>query len=172
MNYNEYYGKLFIEDLNTFRGWTAESQISHREDVDGVFAIQFHIIDDNIYTIAPWGNERIGLFAAALFFTVLVDQVCYTHFHSIYVKFQSLTRYPKLRGPCPGGCQNLHPNTIFSWFTQCFKQHNINIDLDYKPIFTSAVTTMKNEVFDFILQHAPDVDEEDFWNRCVQHFPY
>ena len=171
MNYREYYGQTFIEDLNAFRAWATASRVSHRENVDGVFAIQPHIIKENSKEIASWGTGRLGLFATALFFIVLVDQVCYTHFHYIYSKFQSLTRYPKLRGPCPGGCQNRHPSSIFSWLTPCLPQHDINFNLEFAPLVASALPIMKQEVFDFLKQHAPTVDKEAFWEKCAQHVP-
>ena len=172
MNYREYYSQPFIEDLNAFRAWATASRVSHRENVERVFAIQPHIIQENSKVIASWGTERIGLFATALFFTVLVDQVCYTHFHYIYLKFQSLTLYPKLRGPCPGGCRNLHPSEIFSWLTPCLPQRDINFDMEYTPLVTSALPIMKQEVFDFFTHHAPTVDKETFWEKCAQHLPF
>jgi len=172
MNYREYYGQPFTEDLNAFRAWATASRVSHKENVEGVFAIQPHIINENSKVISSWGNDRIGLFATALFFTVLVDQVCYTHFHSFYSKFQSLTRYPKLRGPCPGGCQNRHPRTIFSWLTPCLPQHNIKFDLKFASLISSALPIMKQEVFDFLTEHAPTVDKEAFWEKCSKHVPF
>jgi len=114
--------------------------------------------------------ERLRLFATALFFTVLVDQVCYTHFRDIYLEFQSLTRYPKFCGDCPGGCyHHLHPMSIFEtigsapgpaygWSGQT-------------KLLDEAIEVMHAEVLDFSNTYLPSIDGELFWRRCVDEMP-
>lgn len=60
----------------SFFGWATASQVSHQEDIDGVFATQPHLIREHAQELAAWGQDRLVLFATALFFMVLVDQVC------------------------------------------------------------------------------------------------
>jgi hypothetical protein len=63
------------------------------------------------FSLSLEGQEYFGV---ALFFTVLTDMVCFSHFKPYYSNFKSLTRYPKFIGNCPGGCNfHYHPSDIF-----------------------------------------------------------
>ena len=171
MTFREYYGAPFVEDVNTFRAWVAASRLSHREDLDGVFAIQPHLIEEHAHEIAKWGSERVALFATALFFTVLVDQVCYTHFHHAYSEFQHLTRYPKLCGLCPGGCQNRYPTDVFSWLAECFPSGRSELYGAYEHTVSDAVPVMKEEVLSFFSRYVRTIDPTQFWGWCERHLP-
>ena len=171
MTFREYYSAPFIEDLNAFRTWAKASKVSHQEDIDGVFAIQPHLTREHAKELATWGQDRLVLFATALFFTVLVDQVCYTHFRASYAYFQQLTRYPKLRGLCPGGCQNRHPSDIFTWIADCLQTTRTDMYRAYTATVGDAIPVMKEEVFEFFRCHLTAVDPTTFWAYCERFIP-
>ncbi len=169
MKFREYYAPPFVEDLNAFRTWAGASRISHREDLEGVFAIQPHLIKEHAKEVASWGTERVALFSAALFFTVLIDQICYTYFQHGYREFQHLTRYPKLRGLCPGGCQNRHPTLVFSWLAEALGESRFEFEHGYRNIVGDAIPVMKDEVFDFFCRHVSSIEPAAFWGQCESY---
>src|SRR5688500_7663918 len=110
MLFADYYNKLFREDLAQVLD---ASPPAHAHEPDEV-TIQPKTISEANLIVQSWAQDRRLLFAAGLFLTVLADQVCYTHFADSYPRFRSLTKYPKWRGDCPGGClSHIHPGAVF-----------------------------------------------------------
>ncbi len=111
------------------------------------------------------------LFAVALFFTVLIDMVCFTYYKDSYTKFQRLTLYPKLIGNCLSWCRyHLHPRDIFFAMNQGRVATEPNLLFIEK--FTEATGVMEKETNDFFRQHLNEINGQEFWNRCKAEFPY
>jgi len=190
VKYRKYYGDPFLSDLDIFRTWAQGGPHGEHPkfSTNPIFAIQPYLFERHSHDLILWGEERLFLFSTAIFFTVLVDQVCYTHFNHSYPHFQHLTRYPKLRGPCPGGCNNRHPRDIF-WMVNYYvfkddwpggrylKDHRPLDPLDHhrdllvRSLVGSATSLMKGEVFEFFQNHDIRIDPEEFWTHCIQHVP-
>lgn len=173
MDYREYYGTPFASDLAQFRQWAEMSRFFHKENPEGVYAIQPYLITSKKEEIKSWGDERIALFATALFYTILIDQVCYTFFRRNYNDFQYYTRYPKLKGDCPSGCRNnMHPSNTFRLFGNLMDYEDSIMEDVFKSRLLEALPIMEKELFDFVITYIPTMDKELFWERCLPHIPY
>jgi len=165
LEFRNYYGEPFRIDLNAVTNFPSCPCSEADEAV-----IQPRTISTQNPVIRSWKPEQLQLFATALFFTVLVDQVCYTHYRDFYPQFQKLTRYPKFHGDCPGGCWwNLHPNRIFraagsspgspsNWSGRV-------------KIPENTIDVMRNEVLEFFNDYMQAIDGKEFWRRCVGEMP-
>jgi len=138
-----------------------------------VFTIQFERLTMNRPHLLEVREDSRAHFAVALFWTVLADQVCYTHFRSAYERFRRLTVYPKFIGDCPGGCRyHLHPSHIFTAVNQVnVKARTQGATEQVEAILRESVEVMRSEVVDFCEQHLPEVPSLDFWKRCVAELP-
>ena len=164
MLFTEYYGPPYRVDLHA----VVEALPSLHDHADfNAVTIQPRTLSRKNVVIRSWNSERIDLFASALFFTVLVDQVAFTHFHSHYHQFQDLTRYPKFRGDCPGGCNyHVHPSTVF----RAIASQLAPLSGEAK-LLPEAVEVMHAEVLSFFSEHMLSVDGQEFWEKCVPEFP-
>jgi hypothetical protein len=147
----------------------------HHNSDKGEFTIQYaNLTKDTRYLeVVPLG--RRSNFAVALFFMVLIDEVCYTYYRKDYPKFRRITMYPKFIGNCPGGCQShLHPNGIFRAVNYSREDQNAlkRPDIDVHDSFDEAVPVMCEEVFDFFTNHMRTISPHLFWYRCKTEFPF
>lgn len=115
-SFSKYYKEKFRNDIHHFFSSVPESS-KHHDNIDDktIFTIQLERLTkdfDHLQFLLP--PDKLN-FAVALFFTVLVDEVCYSYYRNHYSDFRALTLYPKFIGNCPGGCRyHLHPVNIFS----------------------------------------------------------
>jgi hypothetical protein len=167
MTFSEYFGEPFRGDLNAV---ISALPSGHDHDRPTGVTIQPRTISDQNQVIQAWNAERRDLFASALFFTVLVDQVCYTHFRTHYPAFQALTLYPKFRGDCPGGCyHHLDPSAIFRALGS---PHGSATGWRGEArIVPAATEAMRSEVLSFFADYMPAVDGPEFWRICSLHIP-
>jgi hypothetical protein len=106
----------------------------------------------------------------ALFFTILIDEVFYTYYRSLYNKFQQLTLYPKFTGNCTLACHtHLHPRYIFNEYHKPF---NKTYHSSYLHTLNEAIPIMQKEVFDFFPNYMSEVDAKDIWGYCQQEIPF
>jgi hypothetical protein len=161
MTFREYYGEPFRSDLSA----VVTSNPSPHSEADEV-TIQPRTLSTENSVIRVWEPERLRLFATALYYTILVDQVCYTHFGSVYSQFKVLTRYPKFRGDCPGGCYgHIHPMNILKAIgSELGPANNWSGQV---ILLVEAAEVMHAEVRDFFRTYLRAVDGEHFWRKCV-----
>lgn len=168
MLFATYYHGLFREDLTLV---AAAVPTTHEHDA-GEVVFQPRTISRHNAVVRTWPEERRLLFAAGLFLTALVDQVCYTHFRDSYPRFRELTRYPKWRGDCPGGCfHNIHPIAVFRAIGARLGSLNDIRDLPFSALPDDLLSTGKEEVYEFMLRHLPEVAPDEFWRRCEAEIP-
>lgn len=166
MNYREYYGEPFRKDLNAVISALPSGHSNERQTV-----VQPRTLSTENRIIKDWSQDRLNLFATALFYTVLVDQVCHYHFNYLYREFEQLTRYPKLLGDCPGGCvwgfghprMILHsigsrPGPATNWI------HSVEL-------VEGSQEVMEQEIKSFSEDHLPGLDAEYFWGKVVAELP-
>lgn len=173
-NCGQYYNEQFRKDINAFvSGLPEESR--HHSCFDDSVTIQLYTLEPHYDYINTINQENRIKFAIALFFNVLVDQVCYTYFQSSHQQFQELTKYPKLRGNCCQACwHNMHPSLIFPYL---FQRHSQNLvyalseDIEFCIEMQEATTYMEKEVHDFFSKYLPGINNERFWEYCLNEIP-
>ena len=170
MTFAAYYESTFRDDLaSVLRSAPAPNHIS--EDAAEV-VIQPRVLSRENETVRLWPIERRALFGVALFFTVLVDQACYTHFHGLYESFRRLTAYPKFKGDCPGGCyHHLHPSEIFSSLGRPPGLTDRALPPEYAQVLEEALPVMLHEVQEFSRDQLPALDGAALWDRCLAELP-
>ncbi len=170
MTFAEYYGARFRDDLARVLG-SAPAPNHLSEDAAEV-VIQPRVLSRQNQTLRLWPAERRALFGVALFFTVLLDQVCYTCFPALYESFRRLTEYPKFKGDCPGGCyQHLHPSLILSSLGRPPGVTDSTVLPEYAQLLGEAIPVMQRKVREFCRDHFPALDAPAFWDRCLAEVP-
>jgi len=171
-DFKTYYNSKFRDDINMFFSTIPdESRFHEDKDQKLIFSIQHERLTPQKNHLDFLDIDSKEFFGVGLFFTVLTDMVCYTHYKDNYDKFQSLTHYPKLIGNCLSWCHyHLHPRDIFYAMNQgrsATEPHLLFIDK-----FSEAIETMKKEIVDFFKEHLTEIDGETFWSKCKNEFPY
>lgn len=176
-NFLSYYNQNFQKDLIRFFDSIPDNSKFHEDTQNKqVFAIQHERLKPDLGHLSFLSKDEKEYFAVALFFTILVDMVCYSHFKQYYQKFNTLTRYPKFIGNCPGACNyHFHPNDIFRAMN--FSRSNpisINSEdyLQYREKFKEAIPVMEYETKDFFLKYMNEINAQFFWDKCKNEFPY
>jgi len=172
MDFKSYYNTKFREDLYRFFS-TIPDESKYHEDRENklIFSIQFERLKPTYNHLNFLEKEEKEYFGVALFFTVLIDMVCFTYFKNHYGKFQLLTRYPKLIGNCLSWCRfHLHPRDIFQAMNR--ERPRKFETLIFKLKFLEAAEIMKIETADFFTEYLNDIDSEEFWLKCSEEFPY
>lgn len=166
MSFSEYYNNSFRQDLQ--RVVTAMPPL--HDHGDGEVTIQPRTLSIANPVIRGWREDRRILFAAALFLTILVDEVCYTYFQPAYPSFRALTLYPKLRGDCPGGCSwHAHPELIWhSIGTLEGQPYRRTEDLPFQHLPGDFLNAMEEETRSFLAAHLTEIDPDVFWERCAR----
>lgn len=167
MLFVEYYGAPFRADLAAV---VAGLPPMHEHDPYTI-VLQPRTLSTKNPAVRALSEERRGLFACALFLTIVADQVCYTHFRPHYSGFLTLTRYPKLLGDCPGGCYtNIHPQNAFAIGGRLgARDRSI---LKFQGLLPSDVLdVMRKEVQSFVTEHMPELGAEDFWAHVDREIP-
>jgi hypothetical protein len=172
-SFQAYYRNQYQVDILKFFSKIPERS-KHTFEDKHVFTIQYQALSQDFEYLGFLNKEQKANFGTALFFTVLVDQVCYTHFNRYYKRFQHLTRYPKFVGNSASTDRtNFPPRDIFSAMN--YKRDNKlenSARIDFFQIFNDAVPVMEQEVKSFFPEYLPEIDAQDFWNTCVKEFPF
>lgn len=105
--------------------------------------------------------ERRAAFLICLYFTVLADQVMYTHFRSNYAAFESLARYPKF---CHGlGQFQKNPRSILL----CPIEQSFIQQAEMEDLLSSAMELYVDEVDDFFKNHMPFISPQGFFDKLL-----
>jgi hypothetical protein len=155
------------------------------------FNIQYFFLTPQYKYLDIIPQDRQGLFAVALYWTVLVDQTFYSNFRHSYQTFQRKTLYPKFIGNCTAPSlmssecgHHQHPRKIlqaindttdkgnrFDFEREIFKKDESNQPrqfIDYLTIFDQSRQVMKDEIKDYFENHQPEISWADFWTKCEQ----
>jgi hypothetical protein len=167
MQFARYFRAEFSIDLELILRASRQSQHDHANEL----AIQPRMLSSENVVIGNWSPERRALFGAALFLTILTDQVCYSYFQPAYSQFHSLTRYPKLRGDCPSACSyHLHPATVFPAIGRTARATPETDAFPYDALPADTLTSMREVVAEFVRDHMAELGES-FWARCDAEIP-
>lgn len=167
MLFAEYYGSHFRSDIASVVDGLPSMHV-HESDVP---VLQPRTLSTENPAVRAMPVRQQGLFACALFLTIVADQVCYTHFREFFPRFQELTRYSKLRGDCPGGCStNIHPQNAFSIGARPGSRDRSILDL-HGLLPSDVLDVMRSEVESFLEEHMPEVSAADFWAHVDREIP-
>lgn len=166
-----YYNQQFRQDLNKFFSEIPdESRFHEDQQKKNIFSIQIERLTGNYPHLDFLNNEEKAFFGVALYFTILVDMVCYTYYKKDYLFFQNLTRYPKFIGNCPGGCRyHFHPSRIFEFMS---RNRSVKKKLSFSEVFQMAIPVMRQEVEDFFQENMWQLNGKLFWEKCLAEFPF
>jgi hypothetical protein len=99
--FNTYYNSRFRQNINMFFSTIPDESRFHEDRSNKkLYAVQHERLTRRHNHLGFLGKEEKEYFSVALYFTILIDEVCYTYFKEDYSKFQALTNYPKLIGNC------------------------------------------------------------------------
>jgi hypothetical protein len=111
-----YYNEQFRKDIQKFFAKIPESS-KHTFEDQKVFTVQYHTLTKDFNYLDFLDINQKAYFGTALFFTILVDQICFTYFRQHYNKFYALTLYPKFVGNSASTDRtNFPPRDIFTAF--------------------------------------------------------
>lgn len=170
MTFDEYYRERFRHDLAAILAAATRSH-EHPGDPEGATLQPRSLSQENV-AIRTLEGEVVVRFATALYFTVLVDEVMYTYYRAHYGTFEDLTRYPKFRGDCPGGCSShIHPSNVLRAINQRPGSWSHDTPEDLREVIREAIPVMRREVVEFFPVHLSLVDGVDVWRRCCAESP-
>lgn len=169
-SFETYYRNKFRQDINKFIESVPDKSKYHDDpEKRQVVTIQFERLASASGHLNFLGKEDKEFFGIALFFTILADNVCFTHYKAHYSSFQKLTLYPKFIGDCPGGCNyHHHPVNVFEAMNKGLSGDN---RLSFRKKFSESIEVMKDEITDFFREHLSEIDGEEFWKKCRNEFP-
>jgi hypothetical protein len=171
MDFKTYYSSKFQEDLTVFFS-TIPIESKFHEDKQNklIYSVQLERLTPSFNHLEFLEKETKEYFGVALFFVVLIDMVCFTHFKIHYKKFKVLTRYPKFIGNCPCVCNvHYHPIEIFLALNKAGS--NQKTCLNFFDKLAEAIDTMHKETINFLTKHVPEIEGEMFWSKCKKEFP-
>jgi hypothetical protein len=171
-DFEKYYSGQFRQDIQMFFSRIPESS-KHTFADKRIFTVQYQSLSKDLNYLSFLDPEMKGFFGTALFFTVLLDQICFTHYNDYYERFENLTRYPKFVGNSPSTDRtNFPPRDIFSAFNFSRNKETMfnNENVEFWNAFNQAKPVMKNETVAFFKTHLSDIDGHEFWEKC--ELPY
>ncbi len=187
VDFKTYYKQYFQRDLQNFMDQIPVDGNKHY-DRNG-FNIQYFFLTPRYKYLDIIPPDRQGLFAVALYWTVLIDQVVYSSFRKYYLNFQAKALNLKFIGNCTAPSlkssecgHHQHPRKILlaindevdkgnrnDFDREIFKSDENNkarLHIDYFQIFEQAKHVMKLEAKDFFENHIPEISWPDFWMIC------
>jgi len=191
-DFKTYYANHFKSDIFNFLSQIPIEGNKHHSNED-IF-IQYFFLTPS-YTFLDIIPEKIrGNFIIALFWTVLIDQVCYSNYRSSYYLFKKKTNYPKFIGNCTAPSlmssqcgHNQHPTKILLAVNDYTDTGNI-YEIDKKPfknyenkierqriqidiLLQESISIVEVEISAFVDKHHPEIDGKILWQYCLSELP-
>jgi hypothetical protein len=186
-DFKTYYNQYFQRDLLNFVGQIPIEGNKHYDNNE--FNIQYFYLTPQYKYLDIVPKEKQGLFAVALFWTVLVDQTFYFNYRHSYQTFQRQTLYPKFIGNCTAPSlmssecgHHQHPRKIlqavndtedkgnrFDFEREIFKKDESNQRrqfIDYLTLLDQSKQVMQDEIKEYFEKHQPEISWTDFWTKC------
>jgi gamma-glutamylcyclotransferase (GGCT)/AIG2-like uncharacterized protein YtfP len=162
----QYYLHQFKLDLSHFFSLIPNESKFH-DDIKNkrIYTIQYEQLTPKKGNLGFLSNESKHNFLIALYYCVLIDMVCYTYFKPYYEKFNHITMYPKLIGDCLSACHyHLNPESIFqAVYDRNYSENNTIL----RRNLSLLKEYYKIEVFQFLNEYLSDINQEEFWSRCI-----
>jgi hypothetical protein len=155
------------------------------------FNIQYFFLTPQYRYLDIIPQDRQGLFAVALYWTVLVDQTFYSYYRQSYYVFRQKTLYPKFIGNCTapsmmssecGHHQNprkilqavndtLDKGNSYGFDREIFEKDECEksrLRIEYETYLVEARKVIKEEIIDYFINHQHEISWTDFWAKCEQ----
>lgn len=185
--YSTYYKHQFQNDLLSFvRQIPIEGNKHYNKNE---FSIQYFFLTPYYEYLDIISIDRQAYFAVALFWTILIDQVFYSHYRDDYPKFRDKTLYPKFIGNCTAPSlmssqcgHHLNPKKILEAINdyknignapgfgrEIFQKNESKKrrpTITFKDILEQSNLIMENEVRDYFLNNQSEINWEEFWSKC------
>lgn len=172
-NFDKYYNGQFRQDIQKFFSKVPDKS-KHSFDDPKIFTVQYQNLTKDFNYLDFLDLNQKAYFGTALFFTILVDQVCFTYFRPHYERFQQLTLYPKFVGNSPSTDRtNFPPRDIFGAFNYSRDREKMfnTPNVEFWQSFNEAKPVMERETKTFFKKFFSEIDEELFWDKCAKEMP-
>ena len=165
MEFQAYYNNEFRSDLNTFLSTIPnESRYHNNLETRREITIQLCRLTSKHTHLDFLSKAKRLDFAHALYWTILVDMVMYTHFKTSYDFFRKLTTYPKLIGNCTRRCyHHYHPRNIYDEMDFEISDEEINSSIH------STIPFINQEITSFLRCHMTDIDITQFLDQMNEN---
>ena len=173
IDFETYYQTRFQKDILRFFS-TVPDRSKFIYDDNQTPTIQYQTLSKDFQHLDFLDSKEKALFGAALFFIVLVDQVCFSFYNEHYDKFRQLTLSPKFVGNSPSTDRtNFHPANIFAAFNYSREDNKKNETerIEFNEVLKQSVQTMETEIKNFFKKHLPEIDGQEFWSKCINELP-
>jgi hypothetical protein len=188
MEFEKYYKTHFREHLNQFFSQIPVEGSKHYNKTE--FTIQYFFLTPQYKYLDFIPKERQGLFAVALYWTVLIDQTFFSYYsRQSYLNFQQKTLYPKFIGNCTAPSlmssecgHHLHPQKILQAvndFADKGNRHDLKIEIfkkdesterreniNYFSNLEQVKQVIKEEIKEYFNNHQPEISWNEFWLKC------
>ena len=188
MEFEQYYKTLFREHINQFFSQIPLEGSKHYNKTE--FTIQYFFLTPQYKYLDFIPKERQGLFAVALYWTVLIDQTFFSYYsRQSYLNFQQKTLYPKFIGNCTAPSlmssecgHHLHPQKILQAvndFADKGNRHDLKIEIfkkdesterreniNYFSNLEQVKQVIKEEIKEYFNNHQPEISWNEFWLKC------
>ncbi len=155
MNLRDYY-------LNVFRGDVEKIRFRRGSEVTNPSDFFFDREEWKNAVQLMEDNETKAYFIFSMCITVAPDQTMYTYYQKHYGDFRRLTRYPKF-GWCGLGPHNENPLLLIQYAIE-----DNAVDSNYiGRMSKDAAELFVDEIFDFFVNHMPEVDPKEFIENFV-----
>ncbi len=186
-DFKTYYKQHFQRDLLNFVGQIPIVGNKHYDKNE--FSIQYFFLTPQYKYLDVIPQDRQGIFAVSLFWTVLVDQTFYSTYRHSYQTFQRKTLYPKFIGNCTAPSlmssecgHHQHPRKIlqaindtadkgnrFDFEREIFKKDESSQPrqfIDYLTLLDQSKQVMQDEIKEYFENHQPEIRWTEFWIKC------
>jgi hypothetical protein len=143
-----------------------EGQRKHFAKAPDAYSIAMNYLVDAKPALRAIPLERRPYFAAALYFTSMMDQAMHYHHPECYERYRRLTDYPKLTGACPGACMYIAEPKMALERTNLFDARPSEyIQADPRRL------EQNRQALAPLLEQGRDYFREAFPALLTQHFP-
>jgi hypothetical protein len=173
-NFDNYYNGQFRNDLLKYFSQVPDRS-KHTFEDKRIFTVQYQTLSKDFNYLDFLDINQKAYFGTALFFTVLIDQVCFTHFREQYDLFSRMTLYPKFVGNTPSTDRtNFPPREIFGAFNYSRDKEKMynTPNVEFWTVFNEAKPIMEREMKDFFNNKLSEIDGQIFWDKCSTELPY
>lgn len=177
-SFQEYFEERFQADLAIFLEAMPAGQRKHFMKSPESYSISMNYLVDSSLALHVIPQERRPYYAAALYFTSLMDQAMYKHRQDCYSRYRRLTEYPKLTGACPGACMYIAEPSIAlertnlfdvdpSDYIQSRSDALFRNQLTLAPILKEGAAYFRHAFPSFLRRHFPQISDPDALYRLV-----
>ena len=186
-DFKTYYEQHFQRDLLNFVGQIPIVGNKHYDKNE--FSIQYFFLTPQYKYLDVIPQDRQGIFAVSLFWSVLVDQTFYSTYRHSYQTFQRKTLYPKFIGNCTAPSlmssecgHHQHPRKLlqaindtadkgnrFDFERVIFKKDESNQPrqfIDYLTLLDQSKKVMQDEIKEYFENLQPEISWTEFWTKC------